>query len=173
MRYSVAQLLKEHTGATRHYEVSEDIRGLDPEIQPRQPLTGDVTFMRTVDGILATGHLRTVVEMECSRCLRAVVVPVDFDVEETFLPTIDVVTGHALPIPEDVDPAALIDEHHILDLSEVIRQDILLALPVRPLCREDCLGLCPVCGQNWNEGTCDCETAEPDPRWAGLEDWKE
>ncbi len=173
MRFNVSQLLREHTGAVRQYDVSEDITGLDPDIRPLEPLTGHVTLMRDVDGILATGHLETVVQMECSRCLAPVVTSVETDLEEDFVPTVDVVTGQHVPLPEDADPATLIDEHHILDLTEVVRQDLVLALPVRPLCREDCLGICPVCGQNRNENPCECVVDEADPRWAALEELKD
>ncbi len=173
MKFNVSQLLREHTGAVREYDVAEDIRGLDPDLVALEPLTGHVTLMRTVDGILATGRMQTVVDMECSRCLTPVVTPVETELEEDFVPTVDVATGQQLLLPEDVDSATLIDEHHILDLTEVVRQDLLLALPVRPLCREDCQGLCPVCGQNRNENPCDCVVDESDPRWAALRDWKE
>lgn len=173
MRYSVAQLLQEHTGAVRHNTLLEDVTGLDPDIQPVEPLTGPIVLMRTVDGILVTGHLNTVIQMECSRCLESVVVPVELELEEDFTPTIDVLTGHRLPIPADADAATLIDEHHILDLTEVIRQNMLLAQPARSLCRRDCLGLCPICGQNLNEGPCSCEASETDSRWAGLAEWKD
>jgi uncharacterized protein len=171
MRYSVAQLLKEHSGAVRKYDVSEDVDGLDADIHALAPLTGQITLLRTADGVLVTGHLHTVVELECSRCLEPVVAPADFDLEEDFVPTIDVLTGRSLPIPVDADEATLIDEHHILDLAEAVRQNILLAQPSHPLCKTDCLGLCPVCGQNRNEGLCDCDLTERDPRWAVLADW--
>jgi uncharacterized protein len=173
MRYSVAQLLKEHSGAVRHYDVCEDIAGLDADSHPLEPLIGQITLLRTADGILVTGHLHTVVQLECSRCLEPVVAPADFDLEEDFIPTVDVITGRSLPIPVEADPATLIDEHHILDLTEVVRQAIWLAQPAQPLCRTGCLGLCPVCGQNRNDRLCDCDLSERELRWAALEDWKD
>jgi uncharacterized protein len=173
MKYSVAQLLKEHSGAVRSYDVSENISHLDPEIHPLEPLTGQIMFLRTPDGIMVTGDLHTALLQECSRCLEQAIVPIDFDLEETFTQTVDVFTGHSLPIPTDVDAATLIDEHHILDLTEAVRQGILLSKPAQPLCRADCLGICPICGQNRNENLCDCNVFEPDSRWAALENWKD
>jgi uncharacterized protein len=79
-------------------------------------------------------------------------------------------TGARLPQPEDADIATQIDDHHILDLSEIVRQDLALALPMVPLCRTACKGLCSNCGQNWNEGDCDCETEELDPRLIVLKE---
>jgi uncharacterized protein len=64
----------------------------------------------------------------------------------------------------------MIDEHHLLDLSEAIRQNALLAVPMKPLCREDCSGLCQQCGKDLNKGQCDCNKSEIDPRWAKLAD---
>ena len=66
------------------------------------------------------------------------------------------------------EEALLIDERHMLDLSEVVRQYILLQREQYPLCDEACAGLCPVCGQNLNEGPCGCRDVSEDPRWAAL-----
>jgi len=93
-------------------------------------------------------------------------VPLDVELEEIFVPTINIVTGKSIA-PEEEDRALWVDENHILDLREVLRQDVMLASPIHVLCREDCQGLCPTCGQNLNEGPCDCQP-EPDPRWAVL-----
>ncbi len=70
---------------------------------------------------------------------------------------------------EDEDEALLIDEHHVLDLSEVIRQGLLLVDPRQTLCRPDCAGLCPRCGGNRNLGECNCDEGLRDPRWAALQ----
>ncbi|HUP28016.1 MAG TPA: DUF177 domain-containing protein, partial [Chloroflexia bacterium] len=61
-----------------------------------------------------------------------------------------------------------IDANHMMDLSEPVRQAILVALPMKPLCREDCKGLCPNCGANWNDGLCDCTPEQMDNHWVGL-----
>jgi uncharacterized protein len=92
---------------------------------------------------------------------------VTVQVEDIFQPTVDVVRGTFIQVDED-DTALLINEQHILDLSEVLRQNLLLAVPMQPLCRPDCAGLCPTCGQDLNEGACECDSAGIDPRWADL-----
>ena len=56
-----------------------------------------------------------------------------------------------------------------IDLDEIVREQILLALPTRQLCAEDCKGLCPSCGANLNEKACGCEQQQTDPRWSALE----
>jgi len=168
MQYNVSQLLKSHIGELRHYQLQDDISGLDPAIKPLSDLTGNVELIRTHDGILVRADLRTTVELTCSRCLTEFGYPVRFRIDEEFLPTLDILTGARLPVTVDTDPALLIDIHHILDLSEVVRQGLTLALPMVPICRNNCRGLCPNCGTNWNEKDCDCETDEIDPRFAEL-----
>ncbi|HEY65335.1 MAG TPA: DUF177 domain-containing protein [Caldilineae bacterium] len=167
MRYNVAQLLKAPIGAVRHYHIDEDVTGLDPDLVPTERLRGEVTLLRTGNGILVTGHLTTEVEVVCSRCLEPSSVALEVDLEEEFRPTVDVITGRHL-LMEEEDQALWIDAQHILDLHEVVRQNLLLALPLHPLCREDCAGICPQCGQNLNEGPCDCIATEVDPRWSAL-----
>ena len=61
-----------------------------------------------------------------------------------------------------------IDEHNILDLGEAIRQYSVMATPAKPLCKEDCAGLCPTCGANLNNGTCGCPPQPVDHRWDAL-----
>ena len=169
MRYNVAQLLKGTTGGFRQYDLSEEIRNLDPELRPLGPLTGSVTLMRTSQGILVTGTLETAVEGVCKRCLEPASVAVEFELEEEFYPTNPIADAPLDKVPdEEQDPALLIDEHQILDLGEVVRQALWLAAPMEMLCRPDCAGLCPNCGGNRNLGECHCTEPAADPRWAAL-----
>lgn len=170
MQFNVAQLLKEPTGGTRKYELDEPLDDLDPQLVIQAPITGRVKFTKIPQGILATGQLDTVVEMNCNRCLEPFDVPVSFELEEQFRPKIDLQTGAVLPQEEDADEATQISEQNILDLSEVVRQALLLAMPTAAVCRDDCAGLCPHCGKNLNEGPCDCVDDTLDPRWASLRD---
>ncbi|HEX9116447.1 MAG TPA: DUF177 domain-containing protein [Anaerolineae bacterium] len=172
--FNVAQLLKEPLGATRRNEIDVRVQDLVPDLAQIEPdadeaeatLRGTVRMMHSTDGVLVQGDLEADVAVPCARCLEPVPVHLDVPVEETFVPTLDVVTGQTVR-PEEEDQALWIDEHHILDMSEVLRQDVLVALPMHAVCRSDCKGLCPTCGKNLNEGSCDCQ-AEPDPRWARL-----
>ena len=164
MIFNVAQLLKEPSGFTKEHELREDISELDPEIVPLSALTGQVQMLRTTDGVFALGTLRTNLELNCSRCLDAFSYPLKFRIEEEFRPSIDISTGASLPHGEDEDAATRIDAHHILDLTEVVRQDILLAMPPHPICRSNCAGLCHVCGQNLNENPHEHVDEKIDPR---------
>ncbi|MCL5950698.1 MAG: DUF177 domain-containing protein [Chloroflexi bacterium] len=168
MRYNVSQLLKEQSGGMREYSLHEEIGQIDPDIVALTTLDGDVRFIRTADGILVLGKLHTSVELMCSRCLERFSLPVQVALEEEFLPSIDILTGASLPVLPDQEQATMIDAHHILDLTEVVRQNILLAIPPSPVCRSKCAGLCPHCGKNWNEGPCECKEDNIDPRMQVL-----
>ncbi|OQY28051.1 MAG: hypothetical protein B6243_12445 [Anaerolineaceae bacterium 4572_5.2] len=102
------------------------------------------------------------------RCLAPVSVAVSMEIEETFTPRVDIVTGGKLSQSPDVDATTLISEQHILDLTEVVRQSLYLAQPAQILCKEDCLGLCPQCGKNRNQVQCNCTEETIDSRWADL-----
>jgi uncharacterized protein len=165
MQVNVSQQLKSPVGSVREYDVSEvsDILGTGNDTMVK----GKVKFTRTNRGILVQGTLKSEVPVECSRCLRVIDYPLTINIEEEFFPLIDVNTGTPLQMPGE--PGSFtIDEHHMLDLSEAIRQNALLAIPMKPLCRQNCAGLCPRCGKDLNEGQCDCPEDEIDPRWSKL-----
>lgn len=166
-QWNVAQLLKEPIGATRSFDVRATVLQDEAGIQQRTPLIGRIVMLRTSEGVLVEGNLDGAVVVECSRCLRPVTVPVTVALEEEFKPTVDVLRGAYLHVDEE-DAALLIDEHHILDLGEVLRQALLLETPMQVLCRPDCAGFCQSCGQDLNEGSCDCTPADADPRWDQL-----
>ena len=170
LEFNVAQLLKETTGATRSYEVDTDLGSdFDEELKIMSPLTGQVSFLRTGPDILVRGTLQAIVEKTCGRCLTKFTTPVSIELEEEFFPTLDIITGTAIVQSPEVEEANLIDEQHILDLWEVIRQEFLVKSDSLFYCRPDCKGLCPHCGQDLNLGSCDCRNEAIDPRWAGLQ----
>jgi uncharacterized protein len=156
---NVAQLLKEGIGATRAFEIDETLY-LDETTQCH--VQGDVELLRTRRGILVRGTFAGTSRLVCSRCLDFFEYPLAFRIEEEFLPLVDVTTGIALPL--DDDPTTFtIDDRHILDLSEAIRQYALLAIPMKPMCRPDCGGLCPQCGANLNQQHCQCPPSSGNP----------
>lgn len=170
MRYNVADLLRSSTGAIREAEVEGHVSLEDPSILELTPVTGSARFTRDDAGVLVVADLAITVEMPCARCLEPVAVTLTLELCEQFRPTVPLPGGPEVAgddPEEDEDTATLINEQHVLDLTEVVRQAALIALPLHPLCRPDCAGLCPICGQDLNVGSCDCEP-EPDPRWAQL-----
>ncbi|MGQ9674672.1 MAG: YceD family protein [Chloroflexota bacterium] len=168
MQFHVAQLLKEPVGATRDYEIAEDIGDVvDHEVSAVSPLVGRIRLIRTNRGLLLEGRLEVTVRLTCVRCLEEYLTPVPLIIREEFLPTIDVKTGLPVSLPKDEDYFT-IDENHTLDLTEVVRQYVLMALPMQPLCRVECAGLCPTCGRNLNVVQCRCEPVPADERLAVL-----
>jgi uncharacterized protein len=163
MRFNVSQLLKAPIGTTRHYTLDEDIGEIDGELSIRGSLSGPVHMLRTAEGVLVTGKLSTQVELECVRCLDRFNSPLQLEIEEEFRPSVDVLSGASLPRPDrQIDTT--IDAHHVLDLSELVRQGIFLVLPMSPLCRDGCAGLCGQCGQNLNQDPGHRHEVAGDPR---------
>jgi len=160
MQINVSQLLKEAIGAGRNYQVAETVESVGM-------VEGEVELLRTDRGILVRSRLSTEVGVNCSRCLSLFRCPLALNIEEEYFPTTDVVSGALLSLPDEAGTFT-IDEHHVLDLSEAIRQYALLAIPMKSLCREDCAGLCSQCGHNLNLGSCQCPPQAADPRWFQL-----
>lgn len=169
MDMNVSQLLRDPIGSTRNYHVDEvvDITGDGNN----HKIQGDCRLLRTQRSILVKCAVKTEAELTCSRCLGNFRQPLKIKFEEEFLPTLDAQSGMPLPAPEE-SSAFTIDEQHILDLTEALRQYFLLAVPMKALCKKDCAGLCPTCGKNLNQGKCDCPDEDTDPRWSKLAELK-
>jgi uncharacterized protein len=165
LRHNVSTLLREATGATREYAV-DDVVLIDEEAPRQERVAGTVHFLRTREGVLVTAHLEGIEREPCSRCLAEVAVPVRIDFEEEYFPSVDLRTGAPAPAPEDPE-AFRIDAEHTLDLEEAIRQWWTGSVPMQPLCRTDCRGLCSRCGRDLNQGPCACRPEE-DERWSPL-----
>jgi uncharacterized protein len=165
MEINVSQLLKAPIGSIREFNLDDPVVVLEGD-SPRQ-VTGKISLIKTHRGILARGTVETVVSLECSRCLKTFKKKLTLNIEEEYFPSLDINSGTPVEVPDEPD-GFTIDDHHILDLSEAIRQNALLAIPMKPLCREECAGLCPVCGKDLNKDQCECNEGSIDPRWTKL-----
>ncbi len=169
MIFNVAQLLKSPIGTTQDVVLDDsdslDLR--DGEARLAGPITGHARLHRTNESIVVDGVAHIPVMLECSRCLTEFTTTLDAPLRETFYPSIDIETGLPVRLPED-ETAFTIDDHHQIDLREAIRQNLVLALPIQPLCREDCKGLCPECGRDLNVEPHTHETEARDERFAAL-----
>lgn len=153
MRINVAQLLKEPVGASRKYQTDEN-----PDNANINSIRGALALVRTNRGLLVKGEMTATVVSLCSRCLKPIICQVNYDFEEEAFPSIDMSTGLSLP----TEPESLvIDNTHTLDLTDMLVQYTLLTVPIKPLCRPDCAGLCPQCGANLNDSTCQCHNTDP------------
>lgn len=169
MIFNVAQLLKAPIGTTRQYDVADRLPPSE-ENAITEPVSGHVKLVRTLRGVLVEADLATAARLECGRCLEETTTSLSLHIEEEFIPTIDVNTGFVVPPQSGDDESDFrIDDHHQLDISEAVRQYGLLEIPLQPLCRENCAGLCPTCGANLNDGVCGCQIELADPRLLSLQ----
>ena len=144
---NVAQLMQEPPGAVREFEFSDSLASVAHDVPLCGVVTGRARLMRTNDGILVHAEHVAPVQLECSRCLNEVHARVRGALDEEFLPSLDLRTGVPVDAPPGEEHQPRIDEHHEIDLDEVLRQNILTNLPLRPLCEATCPGLCAQCGE--------------------------
>jgi len=144
----------------------------DPQQRQTAPLisSGTAELKEALMEIHVEGHLKTQMEVFCDRCLEPISLPIDTDFDVLYR------SAEYMPTSEEVE---VIDreaevgfyEGDGLDLKDLLREQVLLALPMHQVCREDCRGICPVCGQNRNKTECGCrQELTVDDRWAGLKD---
>jgi uncharacterized protein len=125
---------------------------------------------RAVGDIRVHGDLKVDVTASCDRCLETVAVPVQKQFDLVYFPAAESEAG------EDEVAESAIDvgfyQGNGLALNDVLREVVLLALPMQIICTEACKGICPVCGENKNQQDCDCRPSAADDRWSGLRDFR-
>jgi len=163
MQINVAQLLKEGVGSTRSFEFADVLQVDSCQVN----VHADLTLLRLKRSVLVTGRADARTGQTCSRCLREFELTLPLKIEEEFVQSVDVESGLPLEVAAEPDTFT-IDEKHIIDISEALRQYLILALPMKPLCQPDCPGLCPVCGRDLKEAECGCNRDTGDARWAAL-----
>ncbi|WP_030157731.1 DUF177 domain-containing protein [Glycomyces sp. NRRL B-16210] len=127
------------------------------------PIDLDVRFTAVSEGVLADGEVEAVAEGECARCLAPVRDTLRVHVQELYA-----YEGSVTDATTDADEILRLDGD-LLDLEPAVRDALVLAMPVTPLCRPDCPGLCAECGVPWDDLPDDHGHETVDPRWAGLE----
>jgi uncharacterized protein len=119
------------------------------------------------DKFRLVGRARTALRVPCSRCAEPFEIDVDAPFDLTYLPQAENAGEGEHEVAED-DLSTAFYRGGTIDLSELLREQFYLALPMKPLCDEACKGLCPQCGTNLNRGSCECRSTWEDPRLAGL-----
>ena len=150
--------LLEHPGAARTVHVGETVPGLHTEladVPEDAPIQGELMLEGVVEGVYVHGSLAGRFRLRCARCLKEFVRDFDVAMDEMFVRD---------PGPED---DYVLASDLTLDPEPMVRDAVVLEMPFSPLCRPECLGLCPVCGGDRNLGECPGHE-EVDPRWAGL-----
>ncbi len=115
------------------------------------------------------GRVNGGLELTCGRCLEPYRLDVDAAFDLMYSPDQDNVGEAEVEVADD-DLSTAFYHDQTIDLGGLMREQFLLALPMKPLCRDTCRGLCPVCGTNWNTGSCSCSTQWEDPRLDPLKD---
>ena len=131
-------------------------------VEEGAPLVLDLRLEAVVEGVLVSGQVSAAVQGECGRCLEPVGSELTVDLQELFAYPDSVTDGTA---GEDEVSRMSGDQ---LDLEPVVRDTVVLGLPLSPRCREDCRGLCPTCGVRWDDLPADHNHDTIDPRWAAL-----
>ncbi len=122
--------------------------------------------LNTAQALLVRGNFRGKVHLACARCLEMVVVEVRGEIDEQF--SLRGITAPELELIDQVEPREAAIAEQILNVSELVRQQLLVSLPLRVLCRPDCRGICPQCGRNLNQEECQCAQTEGSPAWETL-----
>lgn len=122
-----------------------------------------------IKDIRLRGHLEAGFELQCARCLEPVQQDVSRDFELLYRP-LGTDSGRDEISVTDAEAEIGYYQNNGILLEDVLREQVLLALPLKVTCRPDCKGLCPQCGKNLNQEQCSCATEIEDPRWAALKD---
>ena len=135
--------------------------GLDSRF--KKDVTVEATLEKTSRQLYLRVELKTGGAFTCDRCVE------DFECEVSTEYSVVYVTEDRAGVEGDGEVQVISADTNIIDLGEDVRQFTLLSLPQKLLCREDCAGLCPTCGTNWNRSKCDCAHEEVDSRWTALQ----
>ncbi len=164
---NVATLLGEPGGSVRDLAFDDLDLDLGDDLTLAAPADARFRLTRISRGLLVDGDVNAVLAETCSRCLRPIEVALTGQIDEEALPSLDLLTGKALD-PEVEPEIARLTDHHEIELEPFVREAIQLAAPIAPLCRPDCPGLCPVCGEELGSGPHDHDEAPIDPRLEAL-----
>ncbi len=129
----------------------------------------DLSLTRAGDDVFVSGPVEGTVKLQCSRCLAEYEMALTPTIEAPFFPH----SAESAEDAEEDDGEVNYHDGEKLDLFPILHDHLLLAVPLKPLCREDCKGLCPKCGADMNTAPCGCKTVEPDARLAALQKLKE
>jgi uncharacterized protein len=158
-------------GPREHFERTFQPSAFDPQDDDHKvavPAEVSLDVRALGDGAYGvTGRVTTRLQVECSRCLEPFEVPVDASFDLRYVPFQQNAGEGEREVGED-DLATAYHRGGMLDVIELLREQFVLALPMKPLCRDQCRGLCPQCGTNLNKMQCDCAPAWEDPRLAPL-----
>lgn len=144
----------------------------DPDVEQMGPVQIDGQATVAGDGLRFRGHLKGTIRPFCARCLESIHTEVDTDLDLLYQPASELTLGQEVEIHQADTELAFFTGAGV-EVEDVAREQMLLAVPMQPLCREECRGLCPQCGKNLNQGDCACPSRPIDDRWQRLQDLKQ
>jgi uncharacterized protein len=151
------------------HSVQEIDEACPEEIKCTEPVKGSIRLTNTGTLLLIEGTVKATAVLECGRCLEDFTMPVSAKIEEEFRVEHVGDAMMVLPMEEDEEASELV-KNNILDIGELVRQNLLVELPISPVCKPECLGLCPTCGKNRNMRECSCPPAEVESPFHVLAD---
>lgn len=156
------------------FDLGTDVRATSPvKAEGRATLIEEHTGNKgTLDDIRIAGKLSADLEILCARCLEPVQYPIQREYDLLYRPAGSDVGEKEVEL-QDKDAAISYYEDDSLELEDVLREQMLLEVPIKTVCTEECKGLCPHCGRNLNTGECECAQAAVDPRWEALKELKD
>jgi uncharacterized protein len=180
MRLELSHIRQPETEFTKVLQPAE-VQGEDEEYRITAPVDLQMVIHKDHDRFRLVGTVKTELELACSRCLEPFTMPIDREFDLRYLPP-RLRQGYGGQAGAEAEPDDETDEDEVedddvavtfyrdeqIDLNELLREQFYLALPMKPLCAEDCQGICPQCGTNRNSAPCDCNPQWEDPRLAGL-----
>jgi uncharacterized protein len=170
MKLDLGKIRQPQTRYARTFEPSA-VEMPDDEYRVVAPVHLEFEIHKDKDAFRLVGTVRTELELPCSRCLEPFRFPVGIAFDQRYLPQPEASLDEERAVAEeDLETSFYRDEQ--IDLNELLREQFYLALPMKPLCREECKGLCAQCGTNLNTGTCDCSSEWEDARLAALKQLK-
>ena len=164
--------LEGRSGAFAHVYETGELDFNDDRVRLLGPPEISGRVVRKGHQLLLNGRLSAQAQVECDRCLKSIEVPVRTDFSLQYVTAKEYEALHAAEL-EESDLALAIFDGEFIDVDEIVREQVLLAVPTRTLCREECKGFCPACGVDRNLKECSCQTEGSDPRWAGLKELSE
>ena len=168
LTFAVSGLLADLPGSVREYELDEVDVDPGDGLVAAEPVAGTIRLSRTNRGLVVDARLHTALAGECARCLRPLVTPIRFRIDEEVLPTIDFGSGMPVALEEGMDPETpRLTDHHELELRPLVVEAISLQEPIAPVCDPHCPGLCTECGERLEAGHPDHGTPI-DPRLEAL-----
>lgn len=159
-------------GAFAHVYQPEALNPVDERVKLSEPAAVKGQVRLEGNEVLVNGHVETRAQLECDRCLKPVELPVSADFALEYITGAEYESSSVAALSEEELSVSVFDGEAI-DVDEIVKEQILLAVPARTLCREDCKGICPECGIDLNTGECSCTRNEIDPRWAALKKFKQ